>query len=646
MPFRSQAEIARLGRDAFGKLLAETRQIGLHPQTHDPFLVSQLYRTMGMYILGNQGQGKTRQLQSLIHQDIFSDVATIVLDPHLDLTRDCIAALPLELPRELLNKIYLLDMEDEEYPFGLNVFAGVDYRSQMSYTQSVERIMHIFAVLWPEVMNQAYLPRYLRAAIITLAANRGATLVDMYTFLTNDGFRQRMLQNVYDQSVRGFWQTQYDDLSASQRYQRVEPLVGRLESILMGRSLVRNIVGQRQTTINFRRAIEEAAKIFIKLPLKTIPQDARLIGAIILSEIQASIFSFADTPEHLRPGVSLYVDEFANFATPLFSELFTEGRKFGARVTVAHQYRGQLPQFLREATMTAATKICFQVSPEDAREMAHLFLGAEATVRPEDIDPKPVEYLLKYGSNNYDVQTFDDWYVLPSQSQVHNGNVEITHPGFRAEHIPFWVLNVKPSDEKPKVPDPTPYLNNLLYQVMKTGNPAFDIPFEVVYGFSNCGRGFYSVFRYWWNKEKLLSPQVSYPAHLVVDAGNGPEWTRAPEDSKEQLYHFIFHLRATMEYVAAHPLGKKTSSSPTDIAQEIVALPKRHAFVRSGHDVGRIVTADTLPPMDEYTILGNYSRISVQTREKYCRQVKVSDSPPTNPNTPDDDMPISRWEEI
>src|SRR5260370_40221675 len=55
----------------------------------------------------------------------------------------------------------------------------------------------------------------------------------------------------------------------------------------MGRSLVRNIVGQRQTTINFRRAIENREVIFIKLPLKTVPQDARLIGTILQSEIHA-----------------------------------------------------------------------------------------------------------------------------------------------------------------------------------------------------------------------------------------------------------------------------------------------------------------------------------------------------------------------
>ncbi len=97
----------------------------------------------------------------------------------------------------------------------------------------------------------------------------------------------------------------------------------------------------------------------------------------MLSEIHAALFSFADVPAQQRPGFSLYVDEFQNFATPDFSEMFTEGRKFGVRVTVAHQYRSQLPPYLQASSMVARTKVCFQVNPDDAREMAHLFIGGE-----------------------------------------------------------------------------------------------------------------------------------------------------------------------------------------------------------------------------------------------------------------------------
>jgi hypothetical protein len=54
----------------------------------------------------------------------------------------------------------------------------------------------------------------------------------------------------------------------------------------------------------------------------------------------------------------------------------------------------------------------------------------------------------------------------------------------------------------------------------------------------------------------------------------------------------------------------------------------RLSAVRSGHDVGRIVTADTLQPMDEDTALGNYVTIQLQTREKYCTHINPDDPQP------------------
>ena len=644
----SQAQVASLSQEAYGQLLANYFQLGTNHETYNGFLVSMSDRYAGMYVLGVQGVGKSGFLENLILQDILNNLAVIVIDPHGDLIQNCIAQLPDVLPPEKLNKIYLLDMEDEEYPFGLNPFAlPVPFArlSAAAQAQAIDRIMHVFEVLWPDVMSQHYLPRYLRAAIIALFANPGSTLVDMHRFLTDSPFRSKLLQAVKDLTVLQFWSS-FDALSASQQRQQVEPLIGRLESIFMGRSLVRNIVGQRETSINVRQAIENKGIIFVRLPLKTLAQDARLIGMLLIACIHAAIFSFADVPEEQRPGFSLFVDEFQHFATSDFGEMFTEGRKFRVRVTVAHQYRNQLPAFLQAATMTARNKVCFQVTPEDAREMAHLYVDSEDSVRPEDIDSKPVEHLQHHGSDNFDVQMFVERYVLPLQSQKHSGSIEITHPGFRLEHIGYWVLNVEAPKDKPKVADPSPYLNHLLYQVMKTGNAQVHIPDEIVYGFANCGRGFYSAFRYFPNKGKLLSPDVRFPEHLVVEGAHGLEWTRHPEDSKEELYCFLYHLRATMSYLAAHPIGKKSTQSPADIAQRLVRLPRRQALVRSGDDVGVIYTDDTLPHMDGDTVLGKYVNIKVQTRQKYCRPKDQPVDGFSPPNKPDGEPPLSRWEEV
>jgi hypothetical protein len=382
--------------------------------------------------------------------------------------------------------------------------------------------------------------------------------------------------------------------------------------------------------------------LFIRLPLKTMPQDARLIGTLLIAQIHAAIFSFSDIPENQRPGFSLYVDEFQHFATPDFAEMFTEGRKFSVRVCLAHQYRGQLPTYLQQSTMTARTKVCFQTTPEDAREMAHLFLNGEAAIATEDIEPNPVEHLLKYGSDNTLVDEFIEWYLRPLQSQKHGGQVEITRPGFRADHMPYWILNVKPPQEKPKVADPTPYLNHLLYEAMKRGNDRAAIAPQIVYGFANCGRGFYSVFLYSFNKRNLLGGDIDYPHPLVIERA----WMRSPETSKEQLYHFLFHLRATMKHLSENPLGKKSTLSATDVAHMLTQLPRRAAFVRSGEDVGVIYTENTASPVNNGELRKRLYLIRGQTRQKYCRPKDQSVEGSMPPNPPDSEPPMPRWEEV
>ncbi len=57
LPYITEAYVASLSREQYGQLLANYRQLGTHPTTHDPFLVSQLDRYAGTSILGIQGSG-------------------------------------------------------------------------------------------------------------------------------------------------------------------------------------------------------------------------------------------------------------------------------------------------------------------------------------------------------------------------------------------------------------------------------------------------------------------------------------------------------------------------------------------------------------------------------------------------------------
>lgn len=636
MPFMSDNYYQALSPAKQAELLKTHLLLGYQLETHDHLCVPDVDRYAGMYVSGVQGTGKSALLENMIAHDVRVGNSVIVLDPHGDLITHCLAQL---LPDRLVST-FLLDMEDEAHPFSVNVFATGKLDTDLARTQAVERIMHIFEVLWDDVLKQQNLPRYVRAATITLLANPGSTLVDMYALLTSDAYRARLLANVTDGSVIQFWQTNFENLSSAEQLRRVQPLINRLETLFMGRNLVRNIVGQRVTTINFRQAIENREIIFIRLPVKTVAQDARLIGTMLMSQIHSAVFSFANVPEAKRPGVSLYVDEVQNFATPDFAELFTEARKYGMKLTIAHQYRAQLPKFLQDSTITARTKVFFQLTPEDGREMAHVFPAQEEAVKPEDIEAHPVNYLLTYGSDDPQVKTFIETYLRPLQSQKRGGKVDI-----QGSHLTYDLWNgIKQKDDL-YVSDPTPYLDNLLYQTMRLQNTNLYIPKEVVWGFSNCGRGFFNTLRLTFGHD-LLSPTVRFPPILVVQTADGDlRWTRKPESGMEQLYHFLFHLRMIMFVLAEEPIGKKSNPSHAAVGQMLTNLPRRAAFVRSAETVGVIYTEDTPNRLQGRELVKRIQAILTQTRKKYGHPKAEIERMFTHPD--DDTPPLpSRWENL
>src|SRR5205823_11285883 len=129
----------------------------------------------------------------------------------------------------------------------------------------------------------------------------------------------------------------------------------------------------------------------------------------------------------------------------------------------------------------------------DARELSHEFPSTEATVQLEDIDPHPTHYLLTKTPDNPDIQTFVDTYLRPLQRHKRGaGRVEIELRGSMTSLFEIWNGG---RFDNPRIADPTPYLDSLLYQVMTSGNPTLDIPPEAVQGFGNSGRGFFKQAR-------------------------------------------------------------------------------------------------------------------------------------------------------
>src|SRR3989442_1352234 len=93
MPFFSDEYLGSLSKTELNELYDNHTFLGYHPETQDYFIIPDIDRYAGMYILGVQGVGKSSLLEFLIIQDINKGKAIIVIDPHGDLVDHVIAQL-------------------------------------------------------------------------------------------------------------------------------------------------------------------------------------------------------------------------------------------------------------------------------------------------------------------------------------------------------------------------------------------------------------------------------------------------------------------------------------------------------------------------------------------------------------------------
>jgi hypothetical protein len=193
--------------------------LGEHPETHDQLMMPYRDRFAAMYVIGKIETGKSSFLENLATFDAAVENALFFLDAHGDSVMNIIAA----LPPQCLPRVSLLDIKDEAYPFGLNLFARGELTTSYALSQAVARIEHLFSVLWPEVPKQQHLPLYLRMAILALLSSPGTTLVDMDLFLTSEDVREEILSQATS-SVREWWHINYDRLGKDERANRVRPV--------------------------------------------------------------------------------------------------------------------------------------------------------------------------------------------------------------------------------------------------------------------------------------------------------------------------------------------------------------------------------------------------------------------------------------
>jgi len=138
---------------------------------------------------------------------------------------------------------------------------------------------------------------------------------------------------------------------------------------------MRNIIGQSESSFDFRQAMDEKKIILCNLSKGVIgEEDAKFLGLILVPKILTAAMSRQNVSMDQRNDFFLYVDEFQNFATEDFASILSEARKYRLNLIVANQFIGQIEEDIKNAVFgNVGTMVAFRVGVTDANFLQHEF---------------------------------------------------------------------------------------------------------------------------------------------------------------------------------------------------------------------------------------------------------------------------------
>ena len=298
-------------------------------------------RTRHMYVCGATGSGKSTLLYNMAVQDIETGAGVCVIDPHGDLYHQLLAA----VPRDRAGEVVLIDPSDTEFAVGINLLEcpGPHRAVQMNFVTN--ELIRIFDRLYDlRATGGPMFEQYMRNAALLVLDNSRAdgTLLDIPALFEDDSFRRELKRTCQNPLVERFWSRQAERAGGEASLANMAPYVtSKLNQFTMN-AIMRPIIGQARSTIDFRRAMDEGAIVLVNLSRGVLGElDAQLLGMVIVGQIFTAALSRAGSSRTRRP-FFVYIDEFQHFTTDTVAYVLSESRKYGLALTLANQTLSQL----------------------------------------------------------------------------------------------------------------------------------------------------------------------------------------------------------------------------------------------------------------------------------------------------------------
>jgi hypothetical protein len=318
------------------------------------------------WVLGKTGMGKSVLLEHLLTNLIERGSGCALIDPHGELAERVLDL----VPSWRLNDVVLLDAADTSAAIGWN---PLDRRAggerALICSNVLAALRKVFFDAWG-----ARTEHILRNTLLALLEVPGTTLLGAVRMLSEEGYREHVVERVRDPLVRYFWTREFPQYPAAFLAEVVAPVQNKIAAVLTN-PFLRAIVGQRRSTVTAAQVMDGRRIFIASIPKGRIGEEgSAMLGAVLTSSFQAAAYARAAMAPEERVPFVLAIDEFASFVSRSFAELLAESRKYRLGLILAHQYLAQLDEGLRAALLgNVGTTIAFRPGAEDAQVLAEEF---------------------------------------------------------------------------------------------------------------------------------------------------------------------------------------------------------------------------------------------------------------------------------
>lgn len=320
------------------------------------------------HVIGPTGVGKSTMLLRMIWQylDRFPEAAVWLQEPHQDLTHKVIQRVPLWREKDII----WLDVMDPERVIGINpldVPAGADVGAVVADVLGV--IRKVMGASWETaVQMQEILNNALQAVLL---GQPQPSFVHLFKLLSDADYRYDLTYNLKDPIAAPYWQSL--EMKKERELDQMFAVPRRRINAFLSNPVVRRIVAQPTSTLDFRQAIDAGKVILVQLDGRMGGENRTFIGALMMYKLFGAVMSRLDVPEEQRRQVAICVDEFQTFVAQSgaeFADILEQARKMGASLTLAHQHLGQLTQgggdLISSVANNTGTKVVFRAEAADA----------------------------------------------------------------------------------------------------------------------------------------------------------------------------------------------------------------------------------------------------------------------------------------